>query len=284
MIAFAASSPIANSFTAQKRANVTHLDTRKPRHHARVALCARLDNRIGKPSVGVDVIPSWDTLSSTEFDTLFSSGELSMCLVGMSNCGKSHWSGKLAEEYGFQRLCVDDEIEQSIEPELSALGYAGIADMARWMGYPSDERYAKNEARYLEIEEQVTSQVTPSGSNFVLDTTGSVVYLTPSTLELLRRKFLIVHLAADESVLDDIRRSYFENPKPVVWSDVYNQLANESPDGALRRCYEHLLRERLRRYHSLAHVSVPAAFGFSPSARVEQLLDLIRASLDDKSG
>ncbi len=227
--------------------------------------------------------PAWNSLGAAEFDSLLKSGTLPLCLIGMSNCGKSHWTNALVSKYGFSHLCVDDEIERAFEPELTSLGYAGIADMARWMGYPADERFATNEARYLEIEEQVTSQVIPpSESNFVLDTTGSVVYLSPSTLGHLREKFFIVHLAANDGVLDSLRTSYFESPKPVVWADAYNQRPDESSIDALRRCYDGLLRERLKRYHALAHVSIPAEFGFSPDATVEQFLDLVRVALDKK--
>ena len=253
---------------------------RTPRTY-RILIRAQLQNA-RKPDV--NAVPlNWNSLGRVEFDSLLESRALPLCLIGMSNCGKSHWTNALVSNHGFAHMCVDDEIERAFEPELTALGYAGIADMARWMGYPADERFVTNEARYLQIEEDVTSRVIPAtDSNFVLDTTGSVVYLSPSTLNYLQERFFIVHLAANDGILDSLRTSYFKSPKPVVWADAYNQLPDESSMDALRRCYDGLLRERLKRYHALAHVSIPAKFSFSPDATVEQFLDLVRNALDAK--
>lgn len=228
--------------------------------------------------------PTWESMQSGDLDKLIEERRLPLCFIGMSNCGKSHWTNALVAERDFEHVCVDDEIEKALEPELTELGYAGIADMAKWMGYPADERFARNEARYLDLEEDVTRNINVSssnGSNFVLDTTGSVVYLSENTQNHLRNTFFIVHLAANEDVLESMRESYFESPKPVVWGDSYTQNEDESSDQALRRCYEGLLRERLKRYHKLAHISIPAQFAFSREASVDDLLQLVRSTLDD---
>lgn len=247
---------------------------------------AQLSNYSQQSSSKVQGEPKWGELRSGEFDKLIAERRLPLCFIGMSNCGKSHWSNALVAERDFQHVCVDDEIERALEPELTGLGYAGIADMAKWMGYPADERFSRNEARYLDLEENVTRNITKAGngngdsSNFVLDTTGSVVYLSDSTQEYLRNTFFIVHLAANEDVLEKMRESYFESPKPVVWGDSYNQQEDETSDQALRRCYEGLLRERLKRYNKLAHISIPAQFAFSMEATVDDLLQLVKSTLD----
>lgn len=256
-------------------------------HHSvvrRRVLCAELQSTSNVSARDTRLNPAWEKLSVPEFDELLTAKRLPLCLVGMSNCGKSHWSEQLQNVHDFGCVCIDDEIEDAIKPELEELGYSGIADMAKWMGYPSDERFAANEKRYLELEERITSQVVPPlSSNFVLDTTGSVVYLSAATRKHLRSNFLVVHLAATNDMLEQMRVSYFESPKPVVWGDSYSQSPDESPMEALRRCYDGLLSERLKRYYSLAHVSVPAATVTSPDVDVNQFLDFLRDQLDRQS-
>ncbi len=227
----------------------------------------------------------WGQIRAKDFDDLINNGQLPLCLVGMSNCGKSHWSEQLSNFKGFNRVCVDDEIENAIRPELESLGYAGISGMAEWMGYPFDDRFASNEKRYLKLEEEITAGIIPSeNSNFVLDTTGSVVYLGSQTLSQLRSSFLIVHLAATEDVLENMKKSYFETPKPVVWGDSYNSLDSETPLDSLRRCYDGLLQQRYKRYSQLAHIAVPASISLSRDIDVDQFLEIIRSKLVSPAG
>lgn len=241
---------------------------------------ARLEGSSNISSNSLSTRLSLGNLNAAEFDELFLSKRLPLCLVGMSNCGKSYWSGQLQEMHDFNCVCVDDEIESAMKPELEELGYSGIADMAKWMGYPSNDRFAANEKRYLQLEESITSKVVPPlSSNFVLDTTGSVVYLSAETHQYLRDNFLVVHLAATDDMLERMRISYFESPKPVVWGDSYSEDAGETPMDALRRCYDGLLQERLKRYYALSHVSVPAALAFSDYVNANHFIDHVRAQL-----
>lgn len=58
-------------------------------------------------------------------------GEARLCVVGMSNCGKSFRSTQLNTSKGFELACVDDKIEGVLEPELIQMGYSGIAGACR---------------------------------------------------------------------------------------------------------------------------------------------------------
>lgn len=224
---------------------------------------------------------TWSSLSTVDFDTKLSTNELCLCFVGMSNCGKSHWSNELATQLKFHAICVDDLIEKNITPELQTLGFSGIDGMAEWMGFPTDDRFDNNQDRYLSYEEQITACAKPKiGKNTVLDTTGSVVYLTNETLDKLKKDYLIVHLEASDDMLEVMTDNYFETPKPVVWGDAFNRKNGETPEEALRRCYPVLLRERRKRYEQLAHVTVPAKVSLSRDVTLDQVLDYIRGKLN----
>lgn len=219
-------------------------------------------------------------MTASEFDERESSSSLAICFVGMSNCGKSYWSQQLKRKRGFHVVSVDEEIESAIKPELSALGYAGINGMAEWMGFPSDNRFAKNQSVYLGYEESITARTSPQeGSNSVLDTTGSVIYLKSKTLGRIRSKYLIVHLEASDDMLEFMTKNYFEMPKPVVWGDAYLPLVDEEPVQAMRRCYPNLLRERRKKYAALAHVTVPATLSLSRKMKLDEFLQCVKSGL-----
>ncbi len=177
-------------------------------------------------------------------------------LIGMSNSGKSYWSKKLAEK-GFLRMSSDDYIEEKLEYELSRLGYAGIADVSKWLGQPYEKQHANNSLRYLDFEKESLRVFCKrivddfSGKNIVIDTTGSVIY-TGDTLALLKKHTTIVYLDTPESVQSEMYQSYVKNPKPVLWFDSFNQKQNESDLDALKRCYPEFLAFRTKRYQEYA--------------------------------
>jgi hypothetical protein len=225
-------------------------------------------------------------ISPQSFDNQVLDRSLRICFVGMSNCGKSHWSNALKNECDFELLSVDEEIERAIEPDLRELGYSGIDGMAEWMGFPTDNRFEKNQKTYLTYEEAITAAACDALSskvnNYVLDTTGSVVYLSEGTLQAVTSGFLVVHLAASDDMLDKMTDNYFATPKPVVWGNCFNRKDGEDPETALRRCYPKLLQERRTRYAKLADVSVPAAVSLSRELDLKKFMDYIRLQLSQQ--
>lgn len=201
----------------------------------------------------------------------------------MSNSGKSFWSKQLQRDLQFQVVCVDDRIEKQLESQLSIAGHVGIDGLAAWMGFPSDESFASRQAEYLSAEERITASAAAilhdTGSNSVLDTTGSVVYLSNATREMLCSNYLVIHLEAGDDLLSAMTENYFLTPKPVVWGDSFNQRDGESPEDALRRCYPALLRERRERYSKMAHITVPAATSLSRQLNVHGFIDQVRSRL-----
>lgn len=226
------------------------------------------------------VVQGWDNLTAAQFDQLEASSALSICFVGMSNCGKSYWSRQLKTHRDFFVVSVDEEIERAIEPELTALGFSGIDGMAEWMGFPSDERFSKNQDIYLKYEESITGKTSPRKyKNSVLDTTGSVIYLSEETLARIRKQYLVVNLEASDDMLNFMTKNYFATPKPVVWGNAYQPEQGEEPMDAMRRCYPNLLRERRKKYAAISHVTVPAELYLGSEMKLDEFLSYVKGKL-----
>lgn len=203
--------------------------------------------------------------------------ERPLCLVGMSGVGKSFWAKRL-EAAGHRRRDCDAEIAA----ELGALVVPGPGEepvhaLGRWMGMPWHEGYAAREAAYLALEERVTraalDALVGGPAPSVLDTTGSVIYLSPALLADLGRRTRVVYLRTPEERCAEMLRRYLEEPKPVVWGGLFDA-GSEAPEQALPRCYAALLAARDARYQALAHVTLDAPTWFGQS--VEALLAAIR--------
>ena len=208
-----------------------------------------------------------------KFDELLENKKLRLALVGMSNSGKSTSSKVLKEEAGFEVFEVDEAIN-------SALGIRSMTEAAEWMGYPFDEKYTENKRKYLELEEANTRVEIPLESNFVLDTTGSIIYGSQNLQNWLSQEFLIVGLRASSEILTQLIDDYFTNPKTVIWGSEFEQRTDESGKEALCRCYPQLLENRSVLYEQLSDVQVPAELARSPSLTAESFLSAIRNQLD----
>ena len=110
-------------------------------------------------------------------------------LIGMSGVGKSHWSKKV-EAQGFRRYSCDELIAERFGAELGKKGKA-TQNLAKWMGQPYSKDYEDAEALYLELENDVVTRICDElefGSQkhkpVVVDTTGSLVYLKESLLNV----------------------------------------------------------------------------------------------------
>lgn len=172
------------------------------------------------------------------------------------------WSQRL-EQHGFKRYCCDDMIESKLASELQSQGFSGIADVARWMGHPYHEQYPSTSAVYLSLERQsleeiITTLSEPalSSTNIVIDTTGSVIYTGEDLLMQLQKLTTIVYLETPSQVQQQMMRSFFRNPKPLIWGDSFSTEDGENSDAALRRCYPLLLEKRSAMYQKYAHITL----------------------------
>jgi aspartokinase/homoserine dehydrogenase 1 len=220
---------------------------------------------------------------------------LNLSFIGMSNVGKSYWSEKLAslnysdEQKTFTQFSCDDLIEAKIKPELDALGFQGIADMAKWMGHPHEDRFAAAEARYLELESQVLSEVLSfskpskdSSKGAIIDTTGSVIYLPENQLKQLKENSLVVYLKSPLDQIQNMIQQFFEHPKPIVWGDAFNKSTDQNNTQALQVSYPKLLEYRLKEYEKLADVTLEY-HEVRECESAEQLLQLIQGKLRIKT-
>ncbi len=180
-------------------------------------------------------------------------------LIGMSGTGKSYWSKKLAQQ-GFIRFGCDDLIEEKLGQELKTLGYKGIQDVAKWMGQPYDIQYPQTSKRYLQLEIAVMHEIFEKIMNIknkdvVIDTTGSVIYTGTTTIEELKKLTKVVYLETPKTVQHDMYLEYIQNPKPVIWGNMFVKEDTQTNAKALEICYPTLLLSRTKIYEQLADMT-----------------------------
>lgn len=221
-------------------------------------------------------------LTLDQFDELLVENQLALAFVGMSNMGKTYWSKKFVE-LGFDHINCDDRIEAKLSPELSALGYSGIADVSRWMGQPYDEQYASTQDRYLALEravmEEVFAQVKEGlQKNTIIDTTGSVVHVGNDISQALADHALVVSIDATDNMKAEMFERYIKEPKPVVFGEVFSLVEGETNLQALERCYPKLLDTRSTLYAQVADVRIPREV-IRSDMTTQEFLELVKSLL-----
>jgi len=166
-------------------------------------------------------------LSKSQFEQLLKQDKLILSFVGMSNIGKTYWSKQL-QCVGFRHINCDGLIEEKLTPVLGKLGYSGIEDISRWMGQPYDERFIVNQNKYLSSEKEVMKKIfaqvkNENLNNTVIDTTGSVIQTGKNFSEKLKQYSMVIYIEASENMKEKMFKQYLEEPKPVVFGDVYSQ-------------------------------------------------------------
>lgn len=186
---------------------------------------------------------------------------MKITLIGMSGVGKSFIAKRL-EKKGFSRFSTDEFIESKLATELKKYNYAGLADISRWMGQPYEERHTARSKRYLDLERKSMQEIirlvkhSDKNENIVIDTTGSLIYLDSSILSDLAMFTKIIYLETPTEMEEKMYQTFINDPKPIIWGDIYSQRADESEKEALARCYPHLLHSRKIKYQRLADVTV----------------------------
>lgn len=184
---------------------------------------------------------------------------MKISLIGMSGSGKTYWAKKLKAK-GFKYFCCDDLIEEKLGDELKQLGYAGIKEVASWMGQPFDVRYSERSKKYLHCEKEVMNETfealehIPNIHDVVIDTTGSVIYTDISIMKKLSELTKVVYLQIPKTVQEEMYRLYLKDPKPVIWGSSFSQKNGETNMDALRRCYPKLLDFRIKKYEEIADI------------------------------
>ncbi|MBI2355618.1 MAG: hypothetical protein HYV13_00210 [Candidatus Doudnabacteria bacterium] len=187
-------------------------------------------------------------------------------VIGMSNHGKSHWSELLAA-LGYRWISIDKRIAERLRPELETKGLTVDTDgVAAWMGMPWDEGFESNQARYLQLEEELTREALLTldpGTPTVIDTTGSVVHLSGELLTLLIELTVVILVDSDDNRDAEGVALYLSKPKPVAlvsfWDSSWNTLGEEDRMAHLKTAIAGLRKLRASIYRGIAHVILPYA-------------------------
>lgn len=198
---------------------------------------------------------------------------MKITLIGMSNVGKTYWSKKL-EEKGFIRFSCDEYIADK-------LGHTGIEAVSEWLRQPYDAAHKDNSLKYLDLERKALEYILSRLKNLrsekvVIDTTGSVIYTGELLMDKLQKLTKIVYLDTPDSVQQLLHQSYLENPKPVIWGDIFHLLDDETFEEAVERCYPKLLKYRCEKYRKYAHVKLDYFLLRSNDFTVDHFIDSLR--------
>ncbi|MDR3566480.1 MAG: shikimate kinase [Syntrophobacteraceae bacterium] len=187
---------------------------------------------------------------------------MKLTLIGMSGCGKSHWSKALTQQ-GFKCFACDELIARKLLVRLKTHDDI-LLELGEWMGFPYHPGYNRKERRYLAVEEEVIRDIVcdfESGTlednmDVVVDSTGSLIYLDTKLLERLKRHTTFVYFHSPPSLWKEMLLSYSSNPRPMVWNDMYSKRDGETNEQAMARCYEDLIASRDRLYSQFADITV----------------------------
>ena len=187
-------------------------------------------------------------ISRKNFLEKLEKNSLRIAFVGMSNIGKSLRARQLELDKNFERVAVDEQI-------LQFLNFKNFDEISRWLGFPFDENFFAHQKKYLAAEKKFTEKNYFPKKNFVLDTTGSVIYLPKTTIDFLKKNFLVVHFVLPKNFSTKILQNFFERPKPLIWGDIF-EFFDAPKKKLLAKNYEKLLDFREKKYREIADFSI----------------------------
>ncbi|MEM8832970.1 MAG: shikimate kinase [Pseudomonadota bacterium] len=209
--------------------------------------------------------------------------EPNVVFVGMSNIGKTHWSTRLAQSLGMDRIDFDGLIGQS--PAMSDLikdieGKDEAERMGIFFGMPWTEGFEERQQKFLDAEAAVMND-NANESNAILDLTGST-FLHQQPMDQIAQSGLVIYLEASleeqEKALDGLLADFEQGPKPVCWGDVKRPENKEE----LRQQFKELLAYRAKNYAQYADVTVP--FDVHKNAKTaEDLMEYVLGQLADEN-
>lgn len=211
-------------------------------------------------------------LSAKQFLQKFDNNELGIAFVGMSNIGKSFTARRLSKAFKFDLVEIDKMIWER-------LGHDDMEEFADWMGHPYEEGYSEREQATIEFENVATQKaIDGAKGNTLLDTTGSVVYTTPTLRRHIKEKYYVVHIKAEPSDLDRLTWDYFDNPKPLIWGRQYRPKPGLTDRENVHACYPKLLMSRAKDYAAMADQTLTSRFVLDPDTTDEDLFLALKPS------
>ncbi len=211
-------------------------------------------------------------LSAKQFLAKHNDKTLKLAFVGMSNIGKSLTAKRFAKHFGYKLIEVDQMIWKR-------LGHDNMKEFADWQGHPYEEGYAEREALSIEMETHATDNaISKAKGATILDTTGSIIYVSPTLRRNIKEQFYVVHIKAEMSDLERLKWDYFDNPKPLIWGRQYRPKPNLTDRENIFECYPKLLMSRAKEYASMADVTVTSKFVLNPELTEDELLLALKPS------
>jgi len=206
---------------------------------------------------------------------------MKISLIGMSNAGKTTISKRLIK-HGFTIFSCDDFIEKKLENELKKNGYKGISDVALWMGHPYEEKYKQTSETYIQLEEKSMHEIldiiekVSEDKNIVIDTTGSVIYLSKNIKKRLFDNTKVIYIETPQSAYKEMFETFLNEPKPLIWGNMFDKHESESVHDAFYRCYPALLKWRAKAYKKIAH-DIISVSKLRHSGGLDHLLSIINS-------
>lgn len=200
-------------------------------------------------------------------------------LIGMSGTGKTTWAKRL-HAAGFTCYHCDDEIANRLQTQ-GILPISNFNEMGKWMGFPYEPGFAEREQQYLALEHATLSDILdtldtlPPQQNAVIDTTGSVIYLTESLLLRLKQTVTLVYFAITPQVQQKMLENYLQQPRPIVWGGIFSKNANEPYHVTLARAYPKLVAYRQTLYEKLCTVKIEYNLYRQSNRTAQDLLEWI---------
>ena len=211
-------------------------------------------------------------MTRKEFDHRLKDGTLALTFIGMSGIGKTYHAKRL-KRLGFKYISCDDLIAGQIK-------LRNVTDVGLWLGQPYTPGYKKKERMYLKLEEKMTrAAITRISRNTIVDSTGSIIYLSSALRKHVKKRMLVVYFRAEPDIYERMLTLYLADPKPVVWGSSFKQKKGENPRKALARSFSGLLDFRAKRYTNLADVTIPAKLIRNGFGTPKRLLRLTRDRL-----
>ncbi|MCH2299432.1 MAG: hypothetical protein MK437_02640, partial [SAR324 cluster bacterium] len=155
--------------------------------------------------------------------------------------------------------------------------------LAAWMGKPDQPGYIEAQAKYLELETKVVTQIcdelelsSESDDKVIIDTTGSLIYLEPQLIKRIKKLSFLVYLRLEENSSQSHYQIFIDDPKPVIWGKHYSPEPGEKPEASLRRCYPELSSFRDQEYECIADCTLEYSFHHHPETCPSEMLDAIQ--------
>lgn len=209
---------------------------------------------------------------------------MKFAFIGMSGTGKSYWSNKL-KDYGYRVIGCDYQIGLKLRHELNRRSDHSITDIAHWMGQPFEDQYIKHSEKYLLYENMVMEEMlhdvsnSPHDENIVVDSTGSIIYVSERILRMVKQQLILVYLKPPNSFVNKMIQLYFDDPKPIIWGNFFTQRQNETPNESIRRCYPRMLEYRSKLYASLADITINTEIFETPEFSAKKLINRIASEI-----